>query len=795
MLRGMNPKNQSCRWMLAILLFIAGSGSYLVLLRTLKGNAGGIWNSWLIAALVCLALGLAALSLSNRELRKRLSNVEKLSNSAIDAAEIIIIQFDRDGRIVDLNQFAEMKLKYEKSALVGVKSIADLIGGDILARITAALQSGSLDRTIHNYEFPLRGRSGQVINALWNIHWVRGGLNTPDCIEIMGLDITERAESERRLLENHRELIRLYKDLAHSKQKLDQQYNELRITQEQLAVSEERSRLAQEGSKVIVWDWDIVAKHLYLPPAFCAALGRELAEINADIQSFLEQVIHSDDRQRFDELYRINLHRKKPEIYFESRVRLRDGNYKWFLVRGGAVRNERRRFVRLTGTLTDITERKTQEDIIHRLAYYDLLTGLPNRTMLLERLTLAVHKLQDPPGEMAIVFIDIDNFKNINDSYGHSVGDQLLVEVGRRILSALDREYLVARLGGDEFVVLLEDLQDGLSVQRCADRIMAQFGNFFKIGRHSFFVTVSMGIAVFPDHADSAEQLLKNADIAMYQAKAAGKRSYFLYNHAMNERILEQTTLENGLRQALQNQEFFLEYQPQTDLRTNRISGFEALIRWRRPEYGVMPPLKFIRIAEESGLIHEIGIWVLENVCQFIKTLHRAGLRHFLVSLNVSAVQLRRENFAGAVREIIAREGILPENICIEITETVLMESLEENIEKLKTLADLGITVCLDDFGTGYSSLNYLKQLPIQIVKIDRSFIADISADNTSSQLVASIIELAHKIGLTVVAEGVETEEQLASLGRHQCDIAQGFLLGRPLPEQTAREIAAANLA
>jgi diguanylate cyclase (GGDEF)-like protein/PAS domain S-box-containing protein len=433
-------------------------------------------------------------------------------------------------------------------------------------------------------------------------------------------------------------------------------------------------------------------------------------------------------------------------------------------------------------------ELASSEEEFRRLAYYDPLTGLPNRFSLFEQSTTIISNTIVNYSQGALLYLDIDNFKLINDTFGHSIGDLLLIEIGNR-LGVMMNNCEVFRLGGDEFVALITNLPNLADLQKVSTKIVTDFSRPFNIQDHVFHISLSMGITLFPDNGQTIEDLLKNADTAMYRAKESGKNQCIFFDRSMNDSIVKRVEMESDLRLALVNQEFFIVYQPQVRAATGLVVGFEALIRWQSPKYGLVSPLKFIKIAEETGLIIPIGIWVLEHSSSFAAKLQKNGLKEFNVSINISTRQILQNDFVERVQDIIAQSGVSPERIGLELTETALMESFETTLKKLQNIKELGFGIHLDDFGTGYSSLNYLRNLPINVIKIDKSFVDDIHHGN-QHPLIATIITLAHQVNLQVIAEGVETKEQLAFLIACDCDMIQGFLFSKPVSEDEALGIA-----
>lgn len=442
------------------------------------------------------------------------------------------------------------------------------------------------------------------------------------------------------------------------------------------------------------------------------------------------------------------------------------------------------------GLFNDITERKNAEDRIHHLAHHDKLTGLLNRHSLQDRLEQALATAQRTHIPLAVMFIDMDRFKLINDTLGHHVGDLLLIEVARRLSANVRRSDIVARLGGDEFVVVLTGIEAAYDAFPVGGKILDALGRPYEIEGNVLYSTPSIGLGLYPGDGNTVDELMKSADTAMYHAKVQGRNNIQFFTADMNAAAAERMELERDLRKALlEGGQLELHYQHQVLAHSGAVAGVEALVRWRHPQRGVVSPLKFIPIAEESGLIELLGHWVLEEACRQIAAWRAAGVSGLRMAVNLSAHQLRAESLVGQVREAIQRHGILSGELELEITESAAMQDPELAIRRLQELRDLGVMLAIDDFGTGYSSLAYLKLLPVHTLKIDRSFVKDIEADENDAAISASILALAHSLGLKVVAEGVETEAQCDFLRAHDCDYLQGYYFARPEPAARCFEL------
>lgn len=470
----------------------------------------------------------------------------------------------------------------------------------------------------------------------------------------------------------------------------------------------------------------------------------------------------------------------------EHRFQRRDGSWGWVLsnIRHIQPKNDSENVIE--GGLVDITDRKSAEERIQSLAYYDALTGLPNRILLQDRLAKALAGAKRHKDKVAVLFLDLDRFKNINDSLGHSYGDLLLQELATRLQTWAREQDTVARLGGDEFIVVLSSIHGTADAAISAERIAKAIGTEFTLQDRVINVTCSIGISMFPEHGEDVETLIKHADAAMYSAKEVGRNTFRFFTEGMNAEVLERLTLETSLRSAIEKQQLHLVYQPQFDAVTGAITCFEALVRWQHPEHGLVPPEKFISIAENSGMIVRIGEWVLKTACAEAKGWHSELGSPVPVAVNVSAVQFRQDGFCEMVKCALQETGLDPHFLELELTESLLVSNEDVMFEVLGELQAMGLRLAIDDFGTGYSSLNYLKRLPVTKLKIDKTFIEDLSAGSDDTAITTAIINMAKCLKLKVTAEGVEEEAQLLFLRNHGCDEVQGYLFGLPLTKAEA---------
>ena len=472
----------------------------------------------------------------------------------------------------------------------------------------------------------------------------------------------------------------------------------------------------------------------------------------------------------------LNSHRDE-----KSRDELRLKNGKIFDRYSAPLVDSRRQYRGRIWYFRDITDRKLAEERVQFLAYYDALTGLPNRTLLQDRLAKALAGARRRKDKVAILFLDLDRFKDINDSLGHSVGDLLLQEVAERLKTWAREQDTVARVGGDEFLIVLTGLKDVADAAVATERIVNLMTAGFVVRGHPVNVSCSIGVSIFPEHSADCETLIKNADAAMYSAKENGRNRFQFFTEDMNAQGVERLTLENSLRLALDKKELFLVYQPQMDIATGRITGLEALLRWQHPDLGLVPPDKFIRIAENSGLIVPIGEWVVRTACCQARKWQDEGLPPVSVAVNVSAVQFRQEGFCELIRRVLHETGLAPQYLELELTESLLLANADLMLSVVQELKAMGVTLAIDDFGTGYSSFSYLRQFRVSKLKIDRVFIRDVAVNPDDAAITTAIISMAKSLRLKVIAEGVEDEAQMSFLRAHQCDEIQGYYFSKPL--------------
>ena len=547
----------------------------------------------------------------------------------------------------------------------------------------------------------------------------------------------------------------------------------LNVSQRNLYLAERVIENSLEG--IMITDPDAVI--VSINPAFTRLTGYTAQEVVGRRPTLLSSGRHDG------EFYAALWQRLESEGHWQGEIwnRRKNGEIYPELLTITAINDADGRLTNYAALFSDISELKENEERIKHLAYYDPLTGMPNRRLFEDRLQVALAHVHRNKGQLAVMFVDLDRFKRINDTLGHEMGDQLLVEVSRRLYDCLREDDTVARMGGDEFVVLLSEVGMPDDAAYIARRITAALTRPMSLGGRELVVTASVGISIYPEDGRTASTLIKNADTAMYRAKESGRNGYQMYAPAMNARTLEHLALESALHKALERGELCLHYQPLVVPGTHKVVAAEALLRWNHPELGLVSPGDFIPLAEDTGLIIPVGEWVLAEVCRQLRQWQAQGRDDLNIAVNISARQFRDRAFLPTVQRILAGAGIKPAQLTLELTESMLMDEALDTIRMLGQLHEMGFTIAMDDFGTGYSSLSYLKRFPIDILKIDRVFIRDIERSADDAAIVSAIIRLAHSLRLSVVAEGVESAAQLEFLQQEMCDRLQGYYFSRPL--------------
>ena len=561
--------------------------------------------------------------------------------------------------------------------------------------------------------------------------------------------------------------------------------------QKQLSESERLHRYIVNTSPDIIYILDEDGHFTFINERIESLLGFSKEEIVGNHYSFL---VHHDDMEQAKYVFNERRIGTRAAKNIELRLKCKDdGKSRHFANRTlpielsamGMYSGKGRKDADYTGTYgiaRDVTERKIAEETINFQAYHDLLTKLPNRALLRDRLSLAINQAKRENESLAVMFLDLDRFKNINDSLGHMIGDELLQQVSIRLKECIRAGDTLARFGGDEFTLMLPKLHEGREdAIKLAAKITNTLKQPFNVDGHELYVSTSIGIALYPQDGIDIDSLIKHADVAMYHVKGQGKNGYQFYSNEMNVPYLEKLSMDTGIHKALDNKEFHLVYQPQINLRTGEIVGVEALLRWNHPEHGSISPAEFIPFAEESGLIIDIGLWVIKTACAELSRWRAAGLPEIKMAINISARQLMEDSIVEDIINIMKDYDLPGHCVELEITENAIMTDMDSVIHKLKELSKNGISISIDDFGTGYSSLSYLHKLPIQTLKIDRIFLKESRIHNSDNTIINTIVAMAKGLNLNVIAEGVETQAQLDYLREIDCCEAQGYLFGKPL--------------
>jgi diguanylate cyclase (GGDEF)-like protein/PAS domain S-box-containing protein len=581
---------------------------------------------------------------------------------------------------------------------------------------------------------------------------------------------------------------------------IDRQRSQIQHMQADSVVLQDRYALMLAGSADGIWDWDIAGNSIYFSPRWKAILGFQPEEHLLSPDEWLNR-IHPDDLPSFKKQLDAHLNGLADEFRCEHRIMHKSESFRWVSSRGAAFRLGGGPAVRIAGSMTDITDRKLAEEQLQHDALHDPLTGLANRTLLLDRIGFCLERARRVPDErFAVLILDLDRFKVLNDSLGHDAGDQLLVEIARRInlairamdmVARLENDYL-ARLGGDEFVLLLTGIRHDADAIRVAERLQEALAEPIQIEQHEVITSVTMGIAFGDAACATANDLLRDADTALVYAKTESKTRYRFFDPQMHDRALQRLSLESELRQAIETQQFEVFYQPIHSLLTRRIVEFEALVRWRHPTRGLVSPADFIPLAEETGLVIPLGAWVMHEACRQLRQWQDQypEMQNVSIGVNVSGKQFARPELLTEVKSTLEETGLKASHLCLEITESTIMESGAPATDVLEAFHNLGTRLHMDDFGTGYSSFRYLNQMPIDVLKIDQSFIREISERKTGRSVVHAIVALAQTLDMRVIAEGVETPLQVALLAEMGCDCAQGYYFSRPMQAGSVLEYA-----
>lgn len=567
---------------------------------------------------------------------------------------------------------------------------------------------------------------------------------------------------------------------------LDVDMGDIKRTEAAWRESERRFHMMFEQAAVGLVLRALNGRFSHVNPRFCEITGYSEQELlTRDFMS----ITHPDDL--LDDLDNIAacIDGRQQSYSAEKRYIRSDGTIVWVLVTASLMKDDSGAAEQFIAVIEDITKRRENEARIAYLAHHDSLTDLPNRTLFRDRLEQAMARAVRNGVRAALLFLDLDRFKTINDSLGHAIGDQMLQQVAVRLRAALRETDTVSRQGGDEFLIVLGDVRDLDDVARVVQNLLGRLDTPFELASLSLSSTASIGVAIYPDDGADCDTLMKNADSAMYCAKEGGRNTFRFYTESMNLTAVARLRIENALRYAVERGELSLHYQPQVELASRKLLGVEALLRWTSPTQGVISPASFIPVAEDSGLIVPIGLWVLQQACEQVRRWREEGVGDIAVAVNLSALQFRRSDIVATVRDTIAKSGIPPQLIELELTESLLMQNAESMLQTMRELKALGVRLSIDDFGTGYSSLSYLKRFPVDRLKIDRSFVKDAAENSDDAAIVRTIIQLGHSLKLDVIAEGAEVASQIEFLTAEGCHSVQGYYFSRPLPEDKLRPL------
>ena len=720
---------------------------------------------------------------AQRQEQARLAELLQRQQAILENASVGIL-FTRNGLIVHCNPRMEAIHGWPPGTLIGqharvfFEDEADYQAFG--AKVGPILARGELV----DIEWPHRRHSDGVL--IWSRQLAKA-LSAPDGSQgaiWISEDISAQKDAQQALAQAHHELERRVEErtqeLACINQQLQNEAAERSTAEKHLRASEARFRDLSEMSSD--WFWEMDADLRYTEVSGGGLMAHAPAsDPNSPLGKYRwELPIVGVTPAQWAEHRRV-LEAHQPFKDFIYQIRARTGEQRWCAIHGKPI-FEDGVFKGYRGTGSDITERRQTEQRIEFLAYHDPLTGLPNRVLLEDRLEQAMAQAERTHSGLALVFMDLDNFKKINDSLGHAAGDALLREVAARLKQCVRDTDTISRQGGDEFVLILRELQGAESCLPVLTKVMEKLQEPFVCEGNELTTSVSLGVALYPQDGSDFDILRKKADMAMYRAKEAGRNTYRFFDEAMDEEAVEHLLMRSGLRRAIERGEFVLHYQPQIDIASGQVVGAEALLRWEHPEFGLVYPDRFIPVAEDSGLIVPIGAWVLQEACRQAVAWQRADLPELVMAVNLSAVQFRRGAIEDTVAQALASSGLMPALLELELTESILLQDVEQVTAAVQRLKWLGVQLAIDDFGTGYSSLSYLKRFDIDKLKIDRSFVRDLTTDADDAAIVRAIIQMAHSLGLRAIAEGVETADLLQQLRAFGCDEAQGYHYARPMP-------------
>lgn len=690
-----------------------------------------------------------------KRVRRELQHANEQLQAVLDAVPGCVSWFSADCKYLGINRYLAATFQLDPEAFIG-KELGFMESSPGFAAFVREFIASSVESSTVEVAAQVDGQPRSYLLAAQKYAQNQAAV-------FVGLDITERKQFEEALRE-----------------------------------SQERYALAMQGANDGLWDWDLRTQEMYFSPRWKSMLGYQEGEIGNHPEEWFSRV-HPDEVEWLEAQIAAHIQERTLHFEIEHRMRHRDGSYRWMLSRGLAVRDQNDIAYRMAGSQTDITERKQAEQQLLHHALHDSLTGLANRALFMDRLQQAIERSKRLPDyKFAVLFLDLDRFKILNDSLGHIVGDQLLIGIARRLEACLRSVDTIARLGGDEFTILLEGIRGADDADSLAERIHQALQAPFNLEGQEVFTSASIGIALSETGYDCPADLLRNADTAMYRAKTLGRSRHALFDTAMHKRAMALLQLETDLRRVVtgsdlltrQTEEFRLYYQPIVALATGKLVGCEALIRWFHPERGLIAPAEFIPLAEDTGLIVPLGQWILTQACSQLRQWQQqfAMIPPLSVSVNLSTKQFSQPSLIEQIRQLLLQTELhssqLNLNLKLEITESAIMENTELAQTMLEQLKAMGVQLLIDDFGTGYSSLSYLHRFPIDTVKIDQSFVSQMSSDHESAEIVRAIVTLAHNLGMTVIAEGIETAEQLSQLRSLGAEYGQGYFFAQPLSSE-----------
>jgi len=665
----------------------------------------------------------------------------------------IVILKQRDLTIYEVNDSFLLAAQYDREELIG-QSIYELNVFEDDNDLAEATEQLSQQGFFQNREMVFHTKTGFKVQALVSATYIE--INDEPCVLCIAKNV-----------------------------------NELRQAEEKLRESEQRFRSAFENSPLGIVLIDLKGTIFQANNFATEVLGYERNPLEG---THISRLVPAEDRALLKEILARLSTGQDETVRTELRMLREDDLERWTTFHVVVQRDAQGEPAYLIGQITDITEMKSSQSRMERMAFYDTLTNLANRRLFYDRLGQAVDHAQRSRHLSALLYLDLDQFKRVNDTLGHEVGDVLLQEVSTRLTSCVRQEDTVARLGGDEFTVLLFDIKTPSDASLVADKILHTLRQPLNISGHQLVVTTSIGITIVPQDGTDPNSLMKNADLAMYRAKEHGRNTYHFYSEEMNTNAIKRLRTEYELRRALERSEFALHYQPKVRLADQQIVGVECLIRWEHPERGLLAPYEFIEVAEETGAIVDMGTWIIQEACRTGREVSEQARRNIQIAVNISPRQFRDPNLVATIRRSLRESGLNPSTLELEITETMLMGDVEAANTTVRQLHELGVRMAIDDFGTGYSSLNYLKKFPINTVKVDRSFVMDIPESEDDKAITSAVIAMAHRLNMEVVAEGVETQAQLDFLLEHDCDYAQGYLFAKPLPLTNLRQMILPNV-